>query len=113
MKDKSHSRKHSKPEGDKGEPKDKLPRQVFDGVWHDLQRFGILGNLAVGIVLLLVGPMVLYFINGLRGAVVAAGIGLTFALWLLVVIICRQIPADPKAQPRIVSEPELAEPTFT
>lgn len=90
-KPKRKAKERSKAKGDKSRPKDQLRRQVFEGVWHDLQRLGVLGNLAVGIILLLVGPVVLYLIQGLKGAVIAAGVGATLAVWLLVVIILRQI----------------------
>jgi len=85
----SNPSEQAKSKGDKGAPENRLPRQILEDVWRDLQRLGILGNLAVGVILLLVGPIVLYMIQGFRGAVIAAGVGLTLAIWLLVAVVLK------------------------
>ncbi|HZE64307.1 MAG TPA: hypothetical protein VE056_10520 [Pyrinomonadaceae bacterium] len=104
---KSDERIHSESRNER--PVKELPRQILQGVAHDLQRFGIFGNLAVGVILLLVGPIVLYTITGLRGAVIFAGIGLTLALWILIGVILNQISVNKQG---ITNTPILKHPTF-
>ena len=50
-------------ETNQGAPVHQAPRQVIQGMAHDLQWLGVWGNLLVGVILLFIGPFALYLFS--------------------------------------------------
>src|SRR5712692_1481072 len=84
-------------------------KPIFKGAIHDFSSFGVLGNLIIGVPLLLIGPLVAILTGNLKSAIIAAGIGVTLLLWIGITFALRNLPSHTPSE-TIASELKTEQP---
>lgn len=105
----AHTDDNGQTEGKGNKPANQL-KPIFRGAIHDFSSFGVLGNLIIGVPLLLVGPLVAILTGNLKSAIIAAAIGVTLLLWIGVIFVIRNLPSRNHSE-TTASEPNPAPPS--